>query len=166
LRDFDADLPFSGIDTFAHLNWTNCFAPESNGTCDIAIVGAPFDLSVSYRPGARFGPTGARMGARRISPSAGWESVHVYLPLEPFGLLGCMDHGVNLFKDWAAVTDCGDIPNTAFDKLLAIQELESGWNSINAQSPKNRSTMDAVRVISIGGYHTISEWFCRRFLLR
>lgn len=76
-----------------------------------------------------------------------------------------MDHGVNPFKDWATVTDCGDIPNTPFDKLLAIQELESGWNSINAQSPKNGSIMDAVRVISIGGDHTISEWFCRRFLL-
>jgi arginase family enzyme len=25
--------------------------------------------------------------------------------------------------------------------------------------------MDAVRVISIGGDHTISEWFCRCFLL-
>jgi hypothetical protein len=75
-----------------------------------------------------------------------------------------MDHGVNLFQDWATVTDCGDIPNTPFDKLLAIQELESGWNSINAQSPKNGSIMDAVRVISIGGDHTISEWFCRRFL--
>jgi agmatinase len=76
MRDFDDDLPLTGIDTFAHLNWTNCFAPESNGTFDIAIVGAPFDLGVSYRPGARFGPTGARMGARRISPSAGWESVN------------------------------------------------------------------------------------------
>jgi len=71
--------------------------------------------------------------------------------------LGSMDHGVNPFKDWATVTDCGDIPNTPFDKLLAIQELESGWNSINAQSPKNASAMDAVRVISIGGDHTISE---------
>lgn len=77
MRDFNDDLPFSGIDTFAHLNWTNCFAPESNGTFDIAIVGAPFDLGVSYRPGARFGPTGARLGARRISPSWGWESVNL-----------------------------------------------------------------------------------------
>lgn len=84
LRDFDDDLPLSSIDTFAHLNWTNCFAPESNGTFDIAIVGAPFDLGVSYRPGARFGPTGARMGTRRISPSWGWESVKVYLSLEHF----------------------------------------------------------------------------------
>lgn len=68
-----------------------------------------------------------------------------------------MDHGVNPFKDWATVTDCGDIPNTPFDKLLAIRELESGWNSINAQSSKNASVMDAVRVMSIGGDHTISE---------
>ena len=77
LRGFDDDIPFSGINTFAHLNWTNCFASESNGTFDIAIVGAPFDLGVAYRPGARFGPTGARMGARRISPSVGWELVYV-----------------------------------------------------------------------------------------
>lgn len=65
---------------------------------------------------------------------------------------------MNPFKDWATVTDCGDIVNTPFDKLQAIRELESGWNSINAQSPKNMSVMNAVRVISIGGDHTISEW--------
>lgn len=73
MRDSDYEPNFSGINTFAHLNYTNCFAPENNGTFDIAIVGAPFDLGVSYRPGARFGPTGARMGARRISPGWGWE---------------------------------------------------------------------------------------------
>lgn len=72
---FDDDLPYSGIATFAHLNYTNCYAADNNGTFDIAIVGAPFDLGVSYRPGARFGPNGARMGARRISPSAGWRCV-------------------------------------------------------------------------------------------
>jgi agmatinase len=88
LRGFDDDIPFSGINTFAHLNWTNCFAPESNGTFDIAIVGAPFDLGVAYRPGARFGPTGARMGARRISPSAGWELVQ-YTSTEPLKFSDC-----------------------------------------------------------------------------
>jgi agmatinase len=67
-----------------------------------------------------------------------------------------MDHRVNPFQDWATVTDCGDIQNTPFDKLQALQELESGWNAINAQSPKNTTAMDAVRVISIGGDHTIS----------
>jgi agmatinase len=68
-----------------------------------------------------------------------------------------MDHRINPFRDWAAVTDCGDIQNTPFDKLQALQELERGWNAINAQSPKNKTAMDAVRIISIGGDHTISE---------
>jgi len=75
LRDLYDDLPHSGIDTFAHLNWMNYFAPQSDGTFDITIIWAHFDLGVSYRPGARFGPTSVRMGARRINPSWGWESV-------------------------------------------------------------------------------------------
>jgi len=109
-RYFDDEVPYSGVETFAHLNWTNCFSPENSRTFDIAIVGAPFDLGVSYRPGARFGPAGARRGARRLSPSAGWD----------------IDHLVNPFRDWATVTDCGDIINTPFDKLEAIHELERG----------------------------------------
>ena len=56
------------------------------------------------------------------------------------------------------VTDCGDIQNTPFDKLVAIQELEDGWRAINAQSPRNGSASDAVRTITIGGDHTISEF--------
>jgi len=76
-----------------------------------------------------------------------------------------MDHGVNPFKDWAIVTDCGDIVNTPFDKLQAIQELESSWNSISTQSPKNTSVMNAVSIISIGGDHTISEWDSHYLLL-
>jgi agmatinase len=61
--------------TFAHLPFTDCTKPENNGTFDIGIVGHPFDLGVSYRPGARFGPNGARLGARRLAPAAGWRSV-------------------------------------------------------------------------------------------
>lgn len=88
---FDNDLPYSGIATFAHLNYTNCYAADNNGTFDIAIVGAPFDLGVSYRPGARFGPNGARMGARRISPSAGWRCVQIQLRQAGSR---CADHSV------------------------------------------------------------------------
>jgi agmatinase len=72
-REFDDDNPFQGLDTFAHLDFTDCTKPENDKTFDIGIVGHPFDLGVSYRPGARFGPNGARQGARRISPSVGWE---------------------------------------------------------------------------------------------
>lgn len=73
--DFQDDIPFEGIAYFAHLNNTNCFSASSDGTFDIGIVGAPFDLGVTYRPGARFGPAAARMGSRRLSPSMGYRYV-------------------------------------------------------------------------------------------
>jgi agmatinase len=74
-QDFDIENAFEGIGTFAHLPYMECTNSENGGTFDIGIVGHPFDLGVSYRPGARFGPNGARQGARRISPAAGWEYV-------------------------------------------------------------------------------------------
>jgi agmatinase len=68
-RNSDADYPFEGMGTFAHLDYAEC----TKERFDIGIVGHPFDLGVSYRPGARFGPNGGRQGARRMSPDAGWE---------------------------------------------------------------------------------------------
>jgi agmatinase len=68
-RDFDDDYPYEGIGTFAHLDFIDCAKTKF----DIGIVGHPFDLGVTYRPGARFGPSGSRQGARRLSPASGWE---------------------------------------------------------------------------------------------
>jgi agmatinase len=70
-----------------------------------------------------------------------------------------MDHGVNPFRNWATVTDCGDISNTPFDKLVAVHELEHGMRVINKLKPKNESAADAVRLITIGGDHTISQYY-------
>lgn len=64
---------YNGIISFGHLPWTNCFSNISDNTFDIAITGMPFDLGVSYRPGARFGPSAARVASRRISPDFAWE---------------------------------------------------------------------------------------------
>lgn len=69
---FSENTPYSGIAYFAHLNATSCFTAAGDETFDIGIVGAPFDLGVSYRPGARFGPAGARMGSRRLTPAGGF----------------------------------------------------------------------------------------------
>jgi agmatinase len=74
-RDFDQEDAFGTIGTFAHLPFIECTNSANNGTFDIGIVGHPFDLGVSYRPGARFGPNGARQGARRLSPVVGLEYV-------------------------------------------------------------------------------------------
>src|SRR5699024_11788947 len=38
------------------------------GTADIAVAGVPFDSGVSYRPGARFGPSHVRESSRLLRP--------------------------------------------------------------------------------------------------
>lgn len=76
--DFTEDTPYQGIAYFAHLNYSNCFSPSSDGTYDIGILGAPFDMGVTYRPGARFGPAGTRMGSRRLSPSMAYRCVKIH----------------------------------------------------------------------------------------
>lgn len=162
--DFNENTPYEDIATFAHLNWTNCFSPDNDGVFDIGIVGAPFDLGVTYRPGARFGPSGARMGARRLAPSMGYRLVTVFggLSENMFAYKKySMVHGVNLFRDWAEIVDCGDIRNTPFAKLQAIHELEQAWKQITARQPRNTDKGDHVRLISIGGDHTISKLITR-----
>jgi len=72
-------------------------------------------------------------------------------------ILDSLDHQINPFQNWATVVDCGDIANTPFDKLVAIQELEKGMKVINEQKPKNETASSAVRLIAIGGDHTISR---------
>lgn len=73
-NSFDGSgVPYSGIPTFAHLDWLNCFDSASDGQFDIGITGMPFDLGVSYRPGARFGPGATRMASGRLLPDASWE---------------------------------------------------------------------------------------------
>lgn len=138
--EFTNDTPYEGIAYFAHLNGSDCFTPSGDETFDLGIVGAPFDLGVTYRPGARFGPAGARIGSRRLSPSMGYS----------------MDHGVNPFRDWATVVDCGDIGNTPFDKLQAIHELQKGWEAILARRPRTPGKGAVPRLVSIGGDHTIT----------
>src|SRR5277367_6224606 len=57
-KDDEFLIDFAGITTFAHLPFINCLHPiyteEAKEKFDIAIVGAPFDTSVTYRPGYLF----------------------------------------------------------------------------------------------------------------
>ena len=61
-----ADSVFSGISTFGRLPYLPCLS-HKDITYDIAFIGAPFDTGTSYRPGARFGPSGIRQGSRRLN---------------------------------------------------------------------------------------------------
>ncbi len=61
-----ADSVFSGISTFGRVTYSPCLATD-DVKYDIAFIGAPFDTGTSYRPGARFGPSGIRQGSRRLN---------------------------------------------------------------------------------------------------
>jgi len=48
-------------------------------SCDVAIVGIPFDAGTSYRPGARFGPMSIRQASRHLRTN-----YHPSYDVEPF----------------------------------------------------------------------------------
>lgn len=113
---------YAGLGTFARL-------PQISEVSefDIAIVGVPFDSGVSYRPGARFGPSHVRDASRLLRP---------YNPAadtEPFGV--------------QQVVDAGDISANPFDIGEAIKDIENGSRRLHER---------AKRLITIGGDHTIS----------
>ncbi|RYC64491.1 hypothetical protein CHU98_g1691, partial [Xylaria longipes] len=95
---WDTDWAFSGISTFAHLKHVKCLT-RPNELFDIAIIGAPFDTAVSYRPGARFGPRAIRAASARQTTYRGFNP----------------RASINPYQNWAKVLDCGDIPVTPID---------------------------------------------------
>lgn len=88
---------FSGIQTFAHSPYVDCFGRQDQEAFDIAVLGMPFDSLASFRPGARFGPSGLRRGSQRMSR---------YGQMNP-------TLGLNPLNDWAKVVDCGDVVRCA-----------------------------------------------------
>lgn len=136
---------FSGISTFAHLPHTRCLThPEQ--AYDIAILGAPFDTAVSYRPGARFGPRAIRSGSARQTSFRGYNA----------------RAGLNPFTSWASIVDCGDIPITPFDNALALRQMSEAYLELAGRGPTEKSTESGVKyfskpkVITLGGDHSVA----------
>ncbi|KAK8200416.1 arginase family-domain-containing protein [Phyllosticta capitalensis] len=142
-----ADSVFSGISTFGRVAYSPCLATD-DVKYDIAFLGAPFDTGTSYRPGARFGPSGIRQGSRRLNLYGGYN-----VPLE-----------ANPFNSWATILDCGDVPVTSYDNVWAIKQIEEGHNSILSRAPATNANKKGLsrkgktlpRVITMGGDHTIT----------
>ncbi len=93
---------FAGPSTFARL-------PELRDveSCDVAIVGVPFDAGTSYRPGARFGPQSIRQASRHLRTN-----YHPSYDVEPFKV--------------QQVADAGDITCNPFSIDEAIKQIEVG----------------------------------------
>jgi len=136
---------FSGISTFAHLPHTRCLQhPEKE--YDIAVLGAPFDTSVSYRPGARFGPRAIRAASARQTGFRG------YNPRA----------GLNPYQEWASIIDCGDIPITPFDNALALRQMSEAFTNLAHTSapPTSKTSSNPYRhvpkLLTLGGDHSIA----------
>lgn len=131
-------MSFSGISTFAHLEHTKCLTSPDEAF-DIAIIGAPFDSSVGYRPGARFGPRAIRnIGGRQ-------SSVRGFNPRA----------GLNPYQSWAKIIDCGDIPITPFDNNIAREQMTQALIELGLHKPKS-GLVNRPRLLTFGGDHSLS----------
>ncbi|OBA16933.1 uncharacterized protein OGAPODRAFT_82401 [Ogataea polymorpha] len=93
---------------------------------DIAILGAPFDTGISYKPGSRFGPDAIRQGTRKYSA--------VFSPYK---------EGFNPWNSWAKIVDCGNVTMTPVDNRVALDQLTGR----KGKYP---------RFLALGGDHTVT----------
>ncbi|GAA0409792.1 agmatinase [Microbispora corallina] len=113
---------FAGPATFARLPRV-----DEVERADVAVVGVPFDSGVSYRPGARFGPSAVREASRLLRP------YHPGLDVSPF--------------EAVQVADAGDVAVNPFDIREAVETLEGAASALMA---------GGTRLVTIGGDHTIA----------
>ncbi len=94
---------------------------------DVAILGVPFDSGVSYRPGARFGPSHIRESSRLLRPYNPALQVPVFASQQ--------------------VADAGDLAVNPFSIDEAIAAIERGA----------RTLLERTRfVLTLGGDHTVA----------
>ena len=94
---------------------------------DVAIVGIPFDSGVSYRPGARFGPSHIRESSRLLRPYNPALQVPVFARQQ--------------------VADAGDLTVNPFSIDEAISAIERGARALAER---------ARAVLTLGGDHTVA----------
>ncbi|KAJ4414157.1 hypothetical protein N0V85_003276 [Neurospora sp. IMI 360204] len=128
---------FHGLKTFGSLPYVNCFSDEEAASkkYDIAVLGAPFDTAVTGRPGARYGPTGIRVGSQR---------------------LGGFDFYTDedALHDWATIVDCGDATLTWLDNTVAFKQLDKAHRVISGRPTANDTVAAVPRILMLGGDHS------------
>lgn len=130
--------PFQGINTFAHLEHFKCLV-EQDEKYDIGIIGVPYDTSVSYRPGARFGPRAIRTASQRQTSLRGFNQRAFFNP----------------YTSWARIVDCGDVPVTPVDNELAFKQMTAAFEELLLRRyAKNDSSMPPKHII-LGGDHSV-----------
>jgi agmatinase len=113
---------YAGFSTFARL-------PRSDevDSFDVAVLGIPYDGAVTYRPGARFGPSGIRQASRLLRP------YHSGLDVAPLTA--------------QQVVDVGDVVCNPYRIPEALAVIERAAGEILGRG---------ARLISVGGDHSIA----------
>ncbi|KHN95802.1 Ureohydrolase [Metarhizium album ARSEF 1941] len=143
LAELDAkwghEWAFGGIGSFAHLGHVKCLTTPQQ-RFDVAIVGAPFDTAVSFRPGARFGPRAIRQASSRQT------SLRAFNPRA----------GINPYQSWARVIDCGDVPITPFDNALAAEQMTQAFRNLGRATPASPLSRGRPKLVTLGGDHSLA----------
>ena len=113
---------YAGAATFARLPRL-----DEVQTADIVVLGVPFDSGVSYRPGARFGPSHVRESSRLLRPYNPAQDV------QPFATL--------------QVVDAGDVAVNPFSIAEALTQIEEAAVNI---------VQTGAKLVTLGGDHTIA----------
>src|ERR1700722_4152696 len=113
---------YGGTATFARLPRL-----DEVDRADAAVLGVPFDTGVSYRPGARFGPSHIRESSRLLRP------YNPALAASPFAA--------------QQVADAGDLAVNPFSIDEAIGQIERGARELLEQVPF---------ILTLGGDHTVA----------
>lgn len=136
MAEAQANLPFVGIPSFGKVPIvTDLEALDA----DVAVVGAPYDLSTQARSGARFGPRGIRLA----STIYGLRTVSYY----DSELDEVMLEGVSM-------VDCGDVDMVHARPDLCLRNIEATLRTIVARG--------ALPVV-LGGDHAITIPVVRAF---
>lgn len=122
---------FGGIQTFVHLPWVNDPVEIAAAQPDVCIIGAPFDVAVTHRSGARFGPRAIRNAGDVHYARAH----HLGLRVEPFRILKAID--------------TGDVPCPPGDIERSHAAIRARIGSILAAVPKTFPVI-------LGGDHSIT----------
>ena len=112
---------FGGIATFMRLPGNTDPADP-----DVAVVGVPFDIGTSNRPGARFGPRGIRDESVLLRP------YNMATRAAPF--------------DSLRIDDTGDVASSPYDLLAAVEAIEAHFDELLGHG---------VVTAAMGGDHTV-----------
>jgi guanidinobutyrase len=112
---------FGGIATFMRLPARNAL-----DDLDVAVLGVPFDIGTSNRPGARFGPRGIRSESVLLRP------YNMATRAAPF--------------DSLRIDDCGDVATNPYNVADSMTRIEAHYDELLGHD---------LITASMGGDHTI-----------